>query len=136
LKGWAKKAFHLRALLNVPMRELSMLQDTYFISVESMPGKCRKVVFSSLSTVFGLTHFAIQFVAYTSSTRCWVSCWQQQLGCEWNAKPQNVRHMFKSTEPADFWQCSCTTSILLFSWVVRTKFQISSNKFYIFTFMV
>jgi len=79
--------------------------------------------------------FCHKFVAYMSSTRCWGSCWQQQLNGTPNLR--TVKQMLKSTKPADFWQCSCTAcSILFFSWVKQTKFQFSSMRFYIFMFMV
>jgi len=68
-----------------------MLQGTYFMLAESVPGKYRKTVLKILRTLFRWTHFTIQYVAckYMSSARCLVSCWQQHLQCEWNAKPQN-----------------------------------------------
>jgi len=47
-------------------------------------------------------------VAYVSSARCEVSMWQQQLEYKWNTKPQNCEADAQNTEPADFWQCSCT----------------------------
>jgi len=38
-----------------------------------------------------------------------VPCWQQQLECEWNAKPQNCETDAQGYwAAAGFWQCSCT----------------------------
>ena len=48
----------------------------------------------------------------------------------WNVKPQNCEADAQSTEPAGFWQCSCTALRIFFSWV--NKNQISSTKFSIF----
>jgi len=87
--------------------ESNMLQGTYFILVESMPDKYIKAVFLILWTVFG-----IGYVAYMSSTRCRVSCWQQQLECEWNAKCQNCEADAQRTEPAGFLQCFSRTECI------------------------
>ena len=59
-----------------------------------------------------------------SSARCEVSCWQQRLECERNAKPQNCETDAHSTEPASFW-CSCTAWRTFCSWVIKN--QISSK---------
>jgi len=44
-----------------------MLQGTDLLLVESMPGQYKKAFVFILPTVFGLTDFAILFVAYMCS---------------------------------------------------------------------
>ena len=91
LKLRAKKAFHVRALLNCKLQESSMLQGTYFLSlsVESIQGKYKVCVFTFKDGVWNWTHFTMQYVACMSSVRCEDHCWQQQMSCKWNTKPQN-----------------------------------------------
>jgi len=67
------------------------------------------------------------YVAYTSSTWLEVSCWQQQLECEWNAKPQNCEADARYTEshslahPFQIWSARnqrirIWNSLLLYLW--------------------
>jgi len=101
-----------------------MLQGTYLILVEFMPGKYRKAALFILSAVYGWTHFSMQYAAYMSSSRCEVSCWQPH-SCNVNGQTSKLwGRCSEYSESTSFWQCSCADYNVRFSFgFLRTKFQ-------------
>jgi len=99
-----------------------------------MPGKYDKAVFLSLWTVFGFEHIFHKDVGYMSSVRCEISCWQQQLDCEWHAKPQNCEADFRVrnqlASDIDF----AKPSKFFFSWVIRPKLQVPHFNFQVYPY--
>jgi len=102
--------------------ESSMLQGTYLVfSGNVCSRQYRKVLLCLDENVlpYSMLHvcsqIGVRFLVDSNS---------------WNVKPQNCEADAQSTEPAGFWQCSCTALRIFFSWV--NKNQISSTKFSIF----
>jgi len=71
--------------------------------------------------------YTLLHVAYMTSARCEVSCWQQQLECEWNTNPQNFEADAQSTKLAGFLPSDnvlAQPSVFFSVGLLGTKFQI------------